>query len=73
MGVKNTVMLTGDNARVARAVSRRLGLRQYVADVLPAQKAEFVQDLRRRGTWWRWSATASTIRRRCPSPTSALR
>jgi Cu2+-exporting ATPase len=49
MGVKNTVMLTGDNGTVARAVSGRLGLRQYVADVLPAQKAEFVQDLRRNG------------------------
>jgi Cu2+-exporting ATPase len=49
LGVKNTVMLTGDNATVARAVSGRLGLRQYVADVLPAQKAEFVQDLRRKG------------------------
>ena len=42
-------MLTGDNGTVARAVSGRLGLRQYVADVLPAQKAEFVQDLRRQG------------------------
>jgi len=49
LGVKNTVMLTGDNATVARAVSAKLGLRQYVADVLPAQKAEFVQDLRRQG------------------------
>jgi heavy metal translocating P-type ATPase len=49
LGVKNTVMLTGDNATVARAVSGRLGLRRYVADVLPAQKAEFVQDLRRAG------------------------
>lgn len=49
LGVKNTVMLTGDNGTVARAVSGRLGLRRYVADVLPAQKAEFVQDLRRAG------------------------
>ena len=49
LGIKNTVMLTGDNSTVARAVSGRLGLRQYVADVLPAQKAEFVQDLRRQG------------------------
>jgi Cu2+-exporting ATPase len=42
-------MLTGDNATVARAVSTKLGLRRFVADVLPAQKAEFVQDLRRQG------------------------
>ena len=49
LGIKNTVMLTGDNGTVARAVSGRLGLRQYVADVLPAEKAEFVQELRRKG------------------------
>jgi P-type E1-E2 ATPase len=49
LGVKNTVMLTGDNATVARAVSGRLGLSQFVADTLPAGKAEFVQELRRNG------------------------
>ena len=49
LGIRNTVMLTGDNGTVARAVAGCLGLRQYVADVLPAQKAEFVQDLRRKG------------------------
>jgi Cu2+-exporting ATPase len=49
LGIKNTVMLTGDNATVARAVSGRLGLTQFVADTLPAQKAEFVEDLRRKG------------------------
>ncbi len=49
LGIKNTVMLTGDNATVARAVSGRLGLTQFVADTLPAQKAEFVEELRRKG------------------------
>jgi Cu2+-exporting ATPase len=49
LGVTNTVMLTGDNGTVAAAVSRRLGLRQFKADMLPAQKAEFVQELRRQG------------------------
>jgi Cu2+-exporting ATPase len=49
LGIRSTVMLTGDNATVARAVSGRLGLRQFVADTLPAQKAEFVQDLRGKG------------------------
>jgi Cu2+-exporting ATPase len=48
-GVRNTVMLTGDNATVARAVSTRLGLHRFMADAMPAQKAEFVQDLRRQG------------------------
>ena len=49
MGVKNTVMLTGDNGTVARAVSSRLGLSQFVADSLPAEKAAFVQELRAKG------------------------
>jgi Cu2+-exporting ATPase len=49
LGIKNTVMLTGDNGTVARAVSTRIGLRQFVAETLPAQKAEFVQELRRKG------------------------
>ncbi len=49
LGIRNTVMLTGDNGTVARAVSGQLGLTQFVADVLPAEKAEFVQQLRRKG------------------------
>jgi Cu2+-exporting ATPase len=48
-GIKSTIMLTGDNATVARAVASRLGLSQYVAETLPAHKAEFVQELRRQG------------------------
>ncbi len=49
LGVKNTIMLTGDNAIVARAVSERLGLSRYVADMLPADKAEIVQMLQGEG------------------------
>ncbi|HYA74509.1 MAG TPA: heavy metal translocating P-type ATPase [Roseiarcus sp.] len=49
MGVKNTIMLTGDNATVARAVGRRLGLSRQFADMLPADKADVIQQLRREG------------------------
>ena len=49
MGVKNTIMLTGDNAVVARAVGRRLGLTRQYADMLPADKARVIQDLQRGG------------------------
>jgi Cu2+-exporting ATPase len=48
-GIKDTIMLTGDNGTVARAVSQRLGLRHFEADTLPADKAEYVQRLRRQG------------------------
>ena len=49
MGVKNTVMLTGDNAAVARAVGKRLGLSRQYADMMPADKASVIQDLQRQG------------------------
>ncbi len=48
-GIRDTIMLTGDNGTVARAVAGRLGLSRYVADTLPADKAEYVQQLRREG------------------------
>jgi P-type E1-E2 ATPase len=49
MGIRETIMLTGDNARVAGAVGRRLGLTRQVAEMLPADKAEVIQDLQRQG------------------------
>jgi Cu2+-exporting ATPase len=48
-GVKETIMLTGDNGTVAGAVAARLGVRRHVAEMLPAAKAEYVQELRRQG------------------------
>jgi P-type E1-E2 ATPase len=49
MGVKDTVMLTGDNAVVARAVGRRIGLSRVVSDMMPADKAEVIQQLQKEG------------------------
>ena len=49
LGVKNSIMLTGDNAVVARAVGRRLGLTRQFAEMLPAEKAEVIRDLQREG------------------------
>jgi heavy metal translocating P-type ATPase len=48
-GIKNTVMLTGDNAVAARAVGRRLGLSRQFADMLPADKAEVIKQFQREG------------------------
>ena len=47
-GIK-TVMLTGDSAAVADWVAQELGLDEYVAEVLPDQKATRIRDLKARG------------------------
>ena len=43
-GIK-VMMATGDNEKVAKAVSDQLGLDGYYAEVLPHQKVEIVKDL----------------------------
>ncbi|WP_262315122.1 copper-translocating P-type ATPase [Lacticaseibacillus parakribbianus] len=44
-----TVMLTGDNERVASAIAKQVGIDQVIADVLPQDKAEAVQRLQASG------------------------
>lgn len=42
-------MLTGDNPVTARAVADRVGIRHYKAEMMPADKAAFVQQLQNEG------------------------
>src|ERR1700722_7142668 len=49
MGIRQTIMLTGDNENVARAVANRLGLTRQVSNMLPADKAGVIQELQRAG------------------------
>lgn len=49
LGIRNSVMLTGDNATVARAVGRRLGLTRCFSDMLPADKTDAIRCLQRDG------------------------
>jgi P-type Cu+ transporter len=41
--------LTGDNEQSASAVARELGIREYFAGVLPAEKSEIVKELQKQG------------------------
>jgi heavy metal translocating P-type ATPase len=49
LGVEKVVMLTGDNRRVAMQIAGKLGLDEVKADVLPEQKAEHIESLKRAG------------------------
>lgn len=42
-------MLTGDNKQTAQAVARQVGLKEFLAEVLPGDKAEFVKRLQKEG------------------------
>ncbi len=44
-GITKTVMLTGDAKRVAEAVAEELGIDEYYAELLPADKVEKVEEL----------------------------
>jgi len=42
-------MLTGDNAQTARAVAQKVGVKNFRAEVMPSDKAEFVKQLQKQG------------------------
>lgn len=44
-----TVMLTGDNKRVAQAIAQEVGIDDVIADVLPGDKADHVEALQKSG------------------------
>lgn len=47
-GIRHTVMLTGDNPRVAATIARQVGVDEYLADLLPEDKVKAVHDVRAR-------------------------
>lgn len=49
MGVRELVMMTGDNEKTAAAVAKRVGVDRYFAEVLPEDKAAFIQAQRAAG------------------------
>ena len=43
LGIRKVVMMTGDSERTARAIARRVGVDEYHSEVLPEDKAAYVQ------------------------------
>ena len=67
LGVQQTVMLTGDSAHTAAAIAAEVGVQAYHAEVLPEEKAHFVEQARAQGH------TVLIARRRRQRHTGAFR
>lgn len=50
LGISRTVLLTGDVNAAARAVSEKLGIKEFEAQVLPDKKTSIIQGLQRGGS-----------------------
>jgi len=48
MGIE-VIMLTGDNKRTAQAISKKLGIDKFIAEVLPGEKAKVILELKEKG------------------------
>ena len=49
LGIEKTVMLTGDSNRTAVAIAAQVGVDEYCAEVLPADKARYVEEAKTAG------------------------
>ena len=45
MGIKKTIMLTGDRHEVGEHVAKQLGIDEYHTELLPADKVKYIDDL----------------------------
>lgn len=49
-GIKNIIMLTGDNPETAKHVSEQIGITDYRANLLPEDKINIIKELQKSGT-----------------------
>lgn len=49
MGIREVIMLTGDSESAAELVSRQLNIDRYYAGILPEQKAEIIEQIKKDG------------------------
>jgi heavy metal translocating P-type ATPase len=49
LGIKDVIILTGDSENVASAVSKELNVSKYKSQVLPEEKANIIEDIKKEG------------------------
>lgn len=49
LGFENIVMMTGDSKHTAQTIAEKVGVDRFYAEVLPEEKAQFVQDEKAKG------------------------
>ncbi|HEX3723620.1 MAG TPA: cation-translocating P-type ATPase [Nitrolancea sp.] len=49
LGIKKTILLTGDNERAARAIARQVGIDEWRAGLLPEEKLDVIRELQQSG------------------------
>lgn len=50
IGIKKTIMLTGDNQATAQAIGESLGIKEIKSELLPQNKLEYIKSLRKDGS-----------------------
>lgn len=48
LGIKETMLVTGDNQRVARTIGKKLGIQNVIANCLPGDKIQAIEDIEHR-------------------------
>ncbi|HSX46522.1 MAG TPA: heavy metal translocating P-type ATPase [Patescibacteria group bacterium] len=48
LGIRHTLMVTGDNANTAQAIAKQAGIEQVIADALPGDKIHAIENIKER-------------------------